>query len=88
MGQKLEIDTDDLPVKDAGELEQLVTKAKLVTNQKEVAAGRPRPDEFHYRIKITESGESHTAITSDSEMPDELKELVDWLTLRAAGRNG
>jgi hypothetical protein len=85
MKQNLEIDTDDLPPHEAKEVLQLVNKADISSAPR--AATSPRPDAFHYRIKISDGDVSHTATASDADMPESLNSLVDWLTQRASRKS-
>lgn len=82
MKQSVTVDTDDLPEAEANELVNLVNRADLpaVSAQPKPA---PRPDEFHYRISVEGEGESQTVGVSDSDMPETIAPLVDWLSERA-----
>lgn len=82
MKQSVTVDTDDLPEAEANELVNLVNRADLpaVSAQPKPA---PRPDEFHYRISVVGEGQSQTVGVSDSDMPETVAPLVDWLSERA-----
>jgi hypothetical protein len=83
MRQSVEIDTDDLPESEASELLNLIDKASIKDfTTRETTS--PQPDAFHYRIKVSDEGLSHTATTSDADMPEALHPLVNWLTDRAS----
>ncbi|HYJ87334.1 MAG TPA: protealysin inhibitor emfourin [Pyrinomonadaceae bacterium] len=82
MKQSIEIDTDDLPESEADELRALISNAGI-ENLGTPATTSRQPDAFHYRIKVSDKGLSHTATTSDAEMPEALHSLLDWLTDRA-----
>jgi hypothetical protein len=86
MRQNVEIDTDDLPEHEAEELRQLVNSAGL-TNLPTQDMTSPGPDAFHYRIKVIDDGQTHTATTSDATMPAGLHSLVNWLTERASTKS-
>jgi len=84
MKQQIEIDTSELPPGDASQLQSLIEGADL-----ESLAGRnpqpPRPDEFHYRIKVDDDeGRTYTATASDTDMPEAVGPLVEWLSKRAS----
>jgi len=83
MRQTVEIDTDDLPESEADALLKLIDNAGIA-NLASQATTAPRPDALHYRIKVSDEGLSHTATTSDADMPEALHPLVDWLTDRAS----
>ena len=78
MGRSVEIDTHDLSVADANELAELINKADLA-RQRTPPTSRPLPDAFHYRITVSDKGQSHTSVTSDADMPENLQPLIDWL---------
>jgi hypothetical protein len=86
MRQNVEIDTDDLPEHEAEELRQLVNSAGLA-NLPTQSTTSPGPDAFHYRIKVSDEGLTHTATTSDANMPAGLHRLVNWLTERASPKS-
>ena len=79
MGQRVEIDTNDLPSPDANELVQLINQADL-DRHRTPSTSRPSPDAFHYRITVSDKGLSHTSVVSDADMPGDLQPLIDWLT--------
>ena len=80
MRQSMEIDTDNLPKSKADELLNLISNAGIA-NLATQAKTSPRPDAFHYRIRVSDKkGLSHTAIASDADMPEALQPLVEWLT--------
>jgi hypothetical protein len=85
MRQDLEIDTNDLPPHEAKELLDLIDKADIKNASDSPKA--PRPDALHYRIKMREGETSHTAIASDTDMPEALNPLIDWLTERASRKS-
>ena len=82
MRQKVEINTEQLTNSDAQELLELIGKADVANHPTETIT--PSPDSYYYRITVTDQGESHTRITSDADMPEDLNALVDWLTAWAA----
>jgi Emfourin len=85
MKQNLEIDTENLPPHEAKELLGLVNQADIPSAPP--AATSPRPDAFHYRIKISDGDITHTATASDADMPESLNPLVDWLAQRASRKS-
>ncbi|HEY6245852.1 MAG TPA: protealysin inhibitor emfourin [Pyrinomonadaceae bacterium] len=78
VGRSVEIDTNDLSATDANELAQLINKADLA-KQRTPSTSRPVPDAFHYRITVSDKGQSHTIVTSDADMPEHVQPLIDWL---------
>lgn len=82
MKQSVTVDTDDLPEAEANELVNLVNQAGLPAISAEPKP-KPQPDEFHYRISVEAEGQSQTVGVSDSNMPETLGPLVDWLSERA-----
>ena len=83
MKQTVEIDTNDLPQDEANELLNLIDKADL-GSQASQSPAPPRPDAFHYNIRVSSEGGSQAAQTSDADMPEGLQSLIDWLEKRAS----
>ena len=86
MRQNVEIDTDDLPEGEADEVRNLITNAGIAELAKQ-AKPSPRPDAFHYRIRVNDKGVSHTATVSDADMPETLSPLIEWLSNRASPKS-
>lgn len=86
MRQSVEIDTNDLPKSEADQLLNLIKQADL-WNLATQTVDSPQPDAFRYRISVSDKGLSHTATTSDADMPATLHPLVDWLTDRASRKS-
>ena len=86
MKQQVEIDTAELPPNEANQLQSLVEGANLesLADQADHATQPPRPDEFRYRITVNDEGRSYTATASDTDMPEAVGPLVDWLSKRAS----
>jgi hypothetical protein len=83
MNRQVEIDTQQLPQHKAEELKKLVEDADL-RGVGATGTSNPRPDEFHYQIVVEDDdGQRVTAKTSDSEMPEALSPLIDWLSKQA-----
>lgn len=83
MKQKLEIDTAELPPNEANQLQSLIEGADLASLA-DRDAQPPRPDEFRYRITVNDEGRSYTTTASDTDMPEAVGPLVDWLSKRAS----
>lgn len=83
MNRQVNIDTQQLPQNKAEELKKLVDEADLASVG-ETGTPNPRPDEFHYQIVVeNDAGQRVAAKTSDSEMPEALTPLIDWLSKNA-----
>jgi hypothetical protein len=82
MKQSVTVDTDDLPEAEANELESLVNQADLPALSGQPKP-QPQPDEFHYKISVEAEGQNQSVGVSDSNMPETLGPLVDWLSKKA-----
>jgi hypothetical protein len=81
--RQIEIDTAELPPNEANQLQSLIDGADLASLA-DRAAQPPRPDEFRYRITVNDEGRSYTATAADTDMPEAVGPLVDWLSKRAS----
>ncbi|HXO22296.1 MAG TPA: protealysin inhibitor emfourin [Thermoanaerobaculia bacterium] len=81
-GQKLEVDSKELPAEKGRELERLVAAARLF-DQPEKPAVAAVPDGFQYDLAIEDGGRRHSLRVSEGSIPPGLPPLLDWLT-RAA----
>lgn len=80
------IDVDSLPGPDAANLKKLVADADFF-NLAENRANKPVPDGFQYAITVDEGdGKQRTIQVSDTSMPDQLRPLVNELSMRARQR--
>lgn len=84
MGLKssLVIDLDELPLDQAGTLRLLLDESNFLTLP-ENPPTRPVPDGFQYTITVETEKIIHTVHTSDTNVSDELRPLLDYLAQKA-----
>jgi hypothetical protein len=84
MGRKssLTIDLDDLPLDQAETLRGFLDEAHFFTLA-EIPPARPVPDGFQYIITVETETAKRTIHTSDTNMPQELRPLLQELSQRA-----
>ena len=78
-GMRFQVDLDQLPVKDARYLVQLIEQAEFF-NLPENLIIKFNPDEYQDTITIDRGLTSHTVRTNDTTMPAALRPLVDELS--------
>jgi hypothetical protein len=76
---RAEIDSAQLPLDRARELERLVETARPFDQPPQPQSSAPVSDDFQYEITIEEGGRTHTIRTSDAAASDDLKLLFDFL---------
>ena len=84
MGLKsdLIIDFKELPLDQAGTLRRLLDEAHFLTLP-ENPPTHSTPDGFHYTITVETERITHTIHTTDANIPDELRPLLEYLSQRA-----
>ncbi len=75
-----DFDTSALPAEQAQMLEHLVDAAGFFDLPDAVAATKPVPDSFEYRITVTSSEATRAIVVTDTTMPDKLRPLADYLS--------
>jgi hypothetical protein len=86
--RKTELAVDALPDDAAGELKQKLDRAGLGGGAR--AAGvtppgerpRPHPDELSYSVTIEDEGGERTIEGTETSLPREVRELVQWVDAR------
>lgn len=81
MGLKssLTIDLDDLPADQAGTLHRLLDEANFFTLS-ENPPTRSVPDSFQYTLTVETENAKHTIHTTDVDIPESLRPLIEKLT--------
>jgi hypothetical protein len=81
------IEINDLPEDEAQEIRQLIDSINFFTLPSRLEDESPRSDQFQYKITIETKEQTHTVETSDHAAPQEMKELLQKLTIlaRSAG---
>lgn len=84
MKRSCTVDTENLPDDEACELNALVASSGVTQLAAPPAAPSAARDVFHYRLTIEDSGRQHSVAVSDTNMPESLRPLVNWLKRRAS----
>ncbi len=84
-GMKLQttIRTETLSPEQAAELHALVAAADFFRLPAVIVTPGPAPDQFHYRVTVTEGLRRHTIQTTDSAAPAALRSLLERLAALA-----
>jgi hypothetical protein len=76
-----EVDSADLPTKQARELKELVEQAFPLDQS--VKKKATMPDQFNYEFVFEESGKTKTFHVNDETLTDEMRALSKWLIAKA-----
>jgi hypothetical protein len=77
------VDSESLTTQGAQELEHLVAAADLTHLSQLRTPPQPRPDMFYYRIDLEDGAQKHSLRISDIEMPERVRQLLNWLKAKA-----
>jgi hypothetical protein len=77
------IDTNELPAKEANELEQLIEAADFFDLPADFAPPRGAADYRQYTISVTALGHTHTTRLVDPIEDPNVQALVDYLEVKA-----
>ena len=77
------VDADQLPPKEARQLNGLVDAAKLFDLPDRPPAAQQGADQFQYKLVVEAQGQQKTIQTTDAAANKNLQALLDWLTDRA-----
>ena len=78
----LTLDFQDLPEDEATTLRALLEEANFLSLDEHLPPN-PIPDGFSYRITVETERIEHTVYTSDGNVPDSLRPLLDELSRQA-----
>lgn len=84
------IDSESLPAEERKRLRSLIDRAGFF-GLPEGIISPPLPDQFRYTITVEIDGKTRTVRTTDTDAPEQLKPLIEWLNetaRRALGRTG
>jgi hypothetical protein len=81
-------DLDQLPEADAANLKALLHNAQFHKLPENLAGGPAMPDQFTYKITVTDGALKHTVTTGDASAPPELRPLLDALSQLARTKRG
>lgn len=76
------IDTQDLSPSEAQQLEKLVRESNFFQFTS-IAEAFPQPDRFGYTISIEMEGRSQSIEVSETNMPESIKPIVEWVQTRS-----
>jgi hypothetical protein len=79
MRRRWVVDSESLTTQDAQELERLIAAADLTHLSQLRASPEPRPDVFYYRVDLEDGAQKHSLRFSDTDMPERLRQLLNWL---------
>jgi hypothetical protein len=82
MRMAITVDLDSLPGPEAATLRKMVTDADFF-NLAEIRTGQAIPDGFQYALTIEGDGKHRTIQVAEASIPDELRPLLNDLSLRA-----
>ncbi|BAU12833.1 hypothetical protein LEP3755_33640 [Leptolyngbya sp. NIES-3755] len=76
------IETQDLSPSEAQQLEDLVNGSNFF-QLNSIVESSPQPDRFGYTLTIERDGRSHSIDLSETNMPEKVKSIVDWVQTRS-----
>jgi hypothetical protein len=79
-------DLDELTEQDAASIQELLHDARFHELPEQIVGPAGIPDQFTYRITVTEETFQHTVTTGDASAPPELRPLIDLLSRMARMR--
>ena len=81
MGQEMAVNfnLNEMPANISQRLQNLITESNFFATPV-VNEALARPDEFEYTVTIDRGNSMHTVRTTDSSMPDSLRQLIEGLT--------
>lgn len=82
MSVAITVEVDSLPEPDAAALRKLVKDADFF-NLVETRPGRAISDGFQYTITVEGDDQQRSLQVTDTSVPDKLRPLLDYLSLRA-----
>ena len=81
-----DIDLNEIPDTESQELMQLITETNFFKIPQNLIA-QAAPDEYEYTVTVEAGNSHHTIHTSDSNMPESLRPLLEKLGKLARGSN-
>jgi hypothetical protein len=80
---EVSVETNDLPEEEAQAIGRLVENSNFFTLPSRFDDETPRSDQFQYKIMIETENQTHTVETSDFAAPQEMRPLLQKLTILA-----
>ena len=81
-------DLDELPEEDAANVRELLHQAHFHQLPDVILDQAGMPDQFTYKITVTDEIFHHTVTTGDASAPPELRPLIDLLNQLSRTRGG
>jgi hypothetical protein len=82
----VELDSKTLPAEEAEKLEEMIISSGFFEDKDKDMPNSNRPDQFQYKITIEYEGKKQTREFGESSVPESLRPLVHYLTLKARKR--
>lgn len=76
---KVEINSDTLSAEDQVKLRQLIDESNFLDIQDIDSLPKDLPDQFYYQLTIESSGKKRSAGFTDMNVPDDLRQLINYL---------
>ncbi len=80
------VDSQTLPLEEAGNLDGMVETAGFFDLPSVIAAKTPGPDRFQYRLTVETPDRRHRVEVDEAAAPARLRPLLEWLTTLARKR--
>ncbi|MGB3642595.1 MAG: protealysin inhibitor emfourin [Rivularia sp. (in: cyanobacteria)] len=77
------VDTAKLPTKQGEQLSMLLEAANFFNLPAYIAAESNQRDRFEYTLTVEDKGSQHTVTVAESAIPDNLKPLIEWITINS-----
>lgn len=76
------INTQDLSPSEAQQLEEMVRESNFF-QLNSISEAFPQPDRFGYTLSIEMEGRTHSIDISETNMPESVKPIVEWIQTRS-----
>lgn len=76
------IETQDLSPSEAEQLENMVRDSNFF-QLNSISEAFPQPDRFGYTLSIEKDGRTHSIEMNETNMPEQLKPIVEWVQTRS-----
>ena len=77
------VDTETLSPEEARQVSKWVEAAKLFDLPEQPADARQTVDQFHYKLVVELQGRQQSIRTTETDAPEDLQPLLEWLTEKA-----
>ncbi len=80
---KLEVDSNDLPTGERNDLHKMIIESKFFELEQSNESLNVMPDRFQYTLIIEGNEKKHAMNLNEQEIPDDLRVLLRYLTMKA-----